>query len=195
MRMSDTTESICSPTARSSKSLAGLILAATGTRFANRTHHVLVVISRLYELDRATKNANVASRQKLRTEHAAPLLRDLKPWLDAEEFFPKSLIGKAVTYPFNQWGALNSYLEDSDLSIDNNAAERAMKPVAIGRKNGLFVGSPHAGRRAAILMTLIASCQAKCVEPWTWLRDVLENLLPGSPLELLLPCNWVKDYP
>ena len=138
---------------------------------------------------------STAPRQKLRTEHAAPLLRDLKPWLDAEEFFPKRLIGKGATYLFNQWEALNSYREDSDLSIDNNATERAMKPLAIGRKNGLFVGSPHAGCRSAILVTLIANCQAKCVEPWIWLRHVMGNLLPGSHLELLLPGNWLKDYP
>jgi transposase len=108
---------------------------------------------------------------------------------------PKSLIGKGATYLFNQWEALNSYREDSDLSIDNNATERAMKPVAIGRKNGLFVGSPHAGCRVASLMTFSASCKAKCVEPRTWLRDVQATLLPGSHLELLLPSNWLKDYP
>jgi len=77
---------------------------------------------------------------------------------------PKS--DNAATYPFNQWKALNSYLEDSDLSIDKYAAERAMKPVAIGRKNELFVASPHADRCADFLMTLIASCKAKYVEPW-----------------------------
>jgi hypothetical protein len=78
---------------------------------------------------------------------------------DTQEFLPKSLIGKAATYTINQWNALNGYLEDGDLSIDNNAAERAMKPVAIGRKNWLFVGSPAAGRPAAILLSLIASCK------------------------------------
>jgi len=77
---------------------------------------------------------------------------------------PKS--DNAATYPFNQWEALNSYLEDRDLSIDNNVAKRAMKPVAIGRKNGLFVGSPRADRCAAILMTPFASCKAKYVELW-----------------------------
>jgi transposase len=162
---------------------------------AARAHHVLAIISRLYELERATKNADAASRQKLRVEHAAPLLDDLKQWLDDQEFLPKSLTGKAATYTRNQWAALNRYLEDGDLSIDNNAAERAMKPVAIGRKNWLFVGSPRAGRRAAILMSLIASCKANHVEPWAWLRDVLTHIPRGTSLEQLLPDKWLQTHP
>ena len=162
---------------------------------AARAHHVLAVISRLYELERATKAADAVSRQELRIEHAAPLLDDLKQWLDDQEFLPKSLTGKAATYTRNQWAALNRYLEDGDLSIDNNAAERAMKPVAIGRKNWLFVGSPRAGRRAAILMSLIASCKTNHVEPWTWLRDVLTHIPRGTALEQLLPGKWLKTHP
>ncbi|MFN9721162.1 MAG: transposase [Planctomycetota bacterium] len=76
----------------------------------------------------------MAARQSLREEHSPPLLNDLKTWLDAEVFLPKSLSGKAATYTLNQWAALNRYLEDGNLSIDHNASERAMRPVAIGRK-------------------------------------------------------------
>ena len=162
---------------------------------AARAHHVLAVISRLYELERATKDADAASRQQLRVEHAAPVLADLKQWLDDQEFLPKSLIGKAATYTRNQWEALNRYLEDGDLSIDNNAAERSMKPVAIGRKNWLFVGSPKAGNRAAILMSLIASCKANHVEPWAWLRDILTELPKGTAHENLLPDHWLDSHP
>ena len=155
----------------------------------------MAAISRLYELERATKDADAESRQRLRVEHAVPVLADLKQWLDNQEFLPKSLIGKAATYTCNQWEALNRYLEDGDLSIDNNAAERAMKPVAIGRKNWLFVGSPQAGNRAAILMTLIASCKANHVEPWAWLRDVLTNIPCRTSLKQLLPDNWLQTHP
>ena len=162
---------------------------------AARAHHVLAVISRLYELERATKDADAASRQQLRVEHAAPVLADLKQWLDDQEFLQKSLIGKAATYTRNQWEALNRYLEDGDLSIDNNAAERSMKPVAIGRKNWLFVGSPKAGNRAAILMSLIASCKANHVEPWAWLRDILTELPKGTAHENLLPDHWLDSHP
>ena len=123
------------------------------------------------------------------------LLNDLKTWLDAEVFLPKSLSGKAATYTLNQWVALNRYLEDGNLSIDNNASERAMRPVAIGRKNWMFVGSKPAGHRAAILMSLIASCKANLVEPWAWLKDVLIQLPLGASLESLLPNTWLTSHP
>ena len=79
--------------------------------------------------------------------------------------------------------------------MDNNAAERAMKPVAIGRKAWLFVGSPAAGHRAAILMSLIASCKANQAEPWAWLRDVLTKLPRGVAPDKLLPDIWLKQNP
>jgi hypothetical protein len=105
------------------------------------------------------------------------------------------LIGKAATYTINQWNALNCYLVDGDPSIDNNAAERAMKPVAIGRKNWLFVGSPAAGRPAEILMSLIASCKTNHVEPWACLKNTLIQLPQGVSLESLLHDYWLKTHP
>jgi hypothetical protein len=120
---------------------------------------VLAFISRLYEIERACTDQSVEFRHAQRQEHAAPLLSDLKSWLDDQDFLSKSDIGKAATYTRNQWAALNRYTEDGALNIDNNAAERAMKSVAIGRKNWLFVGSPLAGSRAAVLLSLIASCK------------------------------------
>ena len=162
---------------------------------AARAHHVLAIISRLYEVERATRECSAAFRQLQRSEHSVPLLRELKSWLDDEEFLPKSVIGKAATYTCNQWAALNRYVEDGDLSIDNNAAERSMKPVAIGRKNWLFVGSPQAGGRAAVLMSLIASCKRNLVEPWAWLRDVLTRLPLGESPEALLPNVWLTSHP
>lgn len=162
---------------------------------SERAHHVLAVISRLYEIERACKDRDADFRLAQRTRHAVPLLSDLKTWLDEQEFLPKSLIGQAATYTRNQWAALNRYLDDGELSIDNNAAERSMKPVAIGRKNWLFVGSPQAGDRAAILMSLIASCKASEVEPWAWLTAVLTQLPRGATPESLLPDAWLQSHP
>jgi len=162
---------------------------------AVRAHHVLAVISRLYAVERAAQDVDNATRQSLRVDHAAPLLADLKAWLDAQVFLPKSLIGQAATYTLNQWDALNRYVEDGRLSIDNNSAERAMKPVAIGRKNWLFVGSRAAGRRAAILLSLVATAKANHVEPWAWLCDVLRYLPQGAPVESFLPDTWLKSHP
>lgn len=162
---------------------------------SERAHHVLGVIHCLYEIERACRDRDASFRQQQRQEHAVPLLRDLKEWLDAQEFLPKSLIGRAATYTRNQWDALNRYVEDGDLSIDNNAAERAMKPVAIGRKNWLFVGSLLAGHRAAVLMSLMGSCRCCHVEPWAWLRSVLTDLPRGVSAESLLPDTWLRQHP
>lgn len=169
---------------------------------AARAHHVLAVIGRLYEIERAAAKRETGNRkvdattlQSIRAEHAAPLLAELKTWLEGETFLPKSQIGKAATYTRNQWPALNRYVEDGTLSIDNNQAERAMKTVAIGRKNWLFVGSPIAGTRAAKLMSLVASCKANRVEPWAYLRDVFTQIPLGTEPNELLPDRWLKRNP
>ena len=165
---------------------------------AARAHHVLAVISRLYEVERATVDQDVTFRQMQRATHAAPLLAELAKWLDRQDFLPKSLIGKAATYTYNQWTALNRYLEDGNLAIDNNLAERAMKPIAIGRKNWMFVGSPRAGHRAAILMTLVASCKTNYVEPWAYLQDILTRMAfqpAAKQLVQLLPDQWLEENP
>ena len=93
---------------------------------------------------------------------------------------------------------MNRYVEDGDLSIDNNFAERAMRPIAIGRKNWLFVGSEQAGHRAAVLTSLVATCKNNFVEPWAYLKDLLTKL-PHKPnqteLSALLPDQWLLDNP
>lgn len=108
---------------------------------------------------------------------------------------PKSLIGKAATSTRNQWDALNRYVEDGNLSIDNNSAERAMRTVAVGRKNWLFVGSSLAGERAAKLMSLVASCKANRVEPWAYLRDIFTRLPLGTDPADLLPDIGLEKNP
>ncbi|MBL8820315.1 MAG: transposase [Planctomyces sp.] len=102
---------------------------------------MLAIVAKLYKVEHSAREKSAAARLSLREEQSRPLLNDLKTWLDAEVFLPKSVSGKAATYTLNQWAALNRYLEDGNLSIDNNASERAMRPVAIGRKNWMFVGS------------------------------------------------------
>ncbi len=159
---------------------------------------MLAYITRLYEVEQATRDCDAEVRQTKRAEHAAPLLEQLGQWLEAETFLPKSLIGKAATYTQNQWDALNRYLEDGDLSIDNNFAERAMRPIAIGRRNWLFVGSERAGHRAAILTSLVASCKVNFVEPWAYLKDVFTRMAckpTDSELTELLPDRWLKANP
>lgn len=148
--------------------------------------------------ERATRDCDAAVRQAKRAEHVVPLLEELGNWLENETFLPKSLIGKAATYTRNQWAALNRYVEDGNLSIDNNFAERAMRPIAIGRKNWLFVGSENAGHRAAILASLIASCKNNFVEPWAYLKNLFTRLAhkpDTTELANLLPDRWLQDSP
>lgn len=94
-----------------------------------------------------------------------------------------------MTYARNQWAALNAYVTDGRLAIDNNAAERAVKPFAIGRKNWRFFGNDHSGRRLATLSSFTVTCQQCGVNPWTWLKDTHTRLLttPADQLATLLP--------
>ena len=162
-------------------------------------HHALALITRLYEVERATADTDSQTRYAARQEHAVPLLEQFGEWLEQQNsFLPKSLIGKARTYTLNQWQALNRYVEDGELSMDNNWAERSMRPIAIGRKNWLFVGSHAAGDRAAVLATVIASCKENLVEPWAYLNDILTRLPyqpTGDDLAALLPDRWLSANP
>ena len=124
-----------------------------------------------------------------------PILAEFGTWLTniARDVLPKSPIGEALRYTQNQWEALERYTTDGDLSIDNNLSERTVKIAALGRKNWMFVGSPKGGRRAAVLLSLVASAKANHVEPWAWLRDVFTQLPDASPetLDHLLPDRWL----
>ena len=102
---------------------------------------------------------------------------------------PKSPLGEAVTYARNQWTALGVYLRDGTLAIDNNRAERAIKPFCLGRRNWLFFGSDRGGRTLATLCSFTATCELQNVNPWTYLKDVLTRLpvTPADQLVTLLP--------
>lgn len=134
----------------------------------------------------------------LRQEKSIPRLNQFKTWLESQQaarggpVLPKSPMGQAITYALNQWDALCVYTTDGNLAIDNNAAENALRRVAIGRKNWLFCGSDNGGHTAAVLFTFMATCQRHKVEPFTYLRDVLSRIaaMPINDLHHLLPDRW-----
>ena len=135
----------------------------------------------------------------LRQQASVALLDQLRSWLDDQrvEVLPKSPMGQAIGYALSNWQALTRYTQDGDLSIDNNVSERALRPVAIGRKNWLFAGSDAGGgETAAILMSLIRSCERHDVEPLAYLRDVLTRIadLTISQLPQLLPDQWKTTH-
>ncbi len=112
---------------------------------------------------------------------------------DTKDALPKSPWGQAINYALNQWDDLGLFTALGCLAIDNNAAERSLRGIALGRKNWLFVGSPQGGQTAAILFSVLASCKRHEVEPWAYLRDVLQRLaVPANPEQLrhLFPHRW-----
>jgi hypothetical protein len=144
-----------------------------------------------------------AERLRLRQQLAVPRLQQIHSWLTAQQVehggsvLPKSPMGLAMQYALNQWTALNTYVTDGDLAIDNNAAENALRRIALGRKNWLFCGSDNGGNTAAVLFSLIATCQRHKMDPFIYLRDVLTRIAahPFKQLASLLPNNWKAKDP
>jgi hypothetical protein len=129
----------------------------------------------LYEVERHAKALSEAERLVRRQEQARPILKGILAWLEkqAPAVLPKGPMGQAIAYATKNWASLTRYLEQGYLAIDNNAAERALRSVAVGRKNWLFAGSADAGRRAAVLMTLVNTCKLQGIDPQAYLADVL----------------------
>ena len=144
----------------------------------------MALIGKLYDLERGWKELSDDERKAGRQEHALPLLNRFKSWLDAARgrVLPKSPAGKAIGYALKNWQALCRYTEHGELEIDNNAAERALRAVAIGRKNWLFFGSHTGGQAAAVFFSLIASAKRHGLDPFEYLRDVFERL-PAHPAD------------
>jgi hypothetical protein len=108
------------------------------------------------------------------------------------QYLPKSLMGQAVRYVLNQWPLLERFLEHGEVEIDNNLVENAIRPTAVGKKNWLFFGSEEAGHRSAVMYTLIENCRMHGVEPYAYLKDVLERLPTTTNQQVgqLTPLNW-----
>lgn len=157
---------------------------------------VMAGIQRLYavEADARERELDADGIVRLRRRRSVPILKAIREYIEAvgEMALPKSPIGKAITYALNQWEALCCYVEDGRLSADNNAAERALRKVAVGRKNWLWAGSPAGGERAATLYSLVESCRMQGIDPFTYLRSVI-NLIsthPSSRIAELTPRGW-----
>ncbi len=162
-----------------------------------RSAEMLALIGKLYAVEREAKELNDEARVALRQTKSIPVLEEIKTWLDTESeiVLPRSPMGQAITYALNQWTALCVYTTQGFLNIDNNAAERALKRVALGRKNWLFAGNDEAAANHAKLWTLIASCERHGVDPQRYLTSVLAKLpaIPADELEQFLPDLWKKE--
>ena len=163
---------------------------------ATLSREALALIGRLYGVERRAKDLTRDDRRAVRQHESAPVLRALDAWVRATRarVLPKSPLGQALTYATNQWAALNVYATDGDLAIDNNAAERALRGIAVGRKNWLFWGSMAGGQTAAVLTSMVATCARHGIDPWSYLADVLARIPshPADRIAELLPDAWAR---
>lgn len=158
----------------------------------------LAFFGRLYDIEDRAGDLSAEARRALRQSEAVPVLARLRAWFDEQgkQALPKSRFGEALGYLRNQWTALTNYVEDGRLPIDNNATERDLRALTIGRKNWLFIGSPEAGPRAAIVYTVVASAARHDLDVWAYLRDALQRLAIGeTDLAQLLPDVWAAAHP
>lgn len=164
-----------------------------------RAEHALAMFQQLYAIERNINMEDITGEAvvELRKEKALPILKEMKIWMEQE--YPKivvkkSPIAEAMAYCLPRWERLSLYVQDSQLHIDNNPIENAIRPVAVGRKNYLFAGSHDAAQRAAMVYSLLATCKLHGINPYEWLKDVLEHLHLHNTanMDQLLPQFWQK---
>lgn len=164
-----------------------------------RATHALKLFQKLYAIEKRIKEEGIIGDAvvTLRQQEAVPLLNELEQWMTAEypKVTPKSPIGKAISYSLPRWKRLRIYTTESFLNIDNNPVENTIRPVAVGRKNYLFAGSHEAAQRAAMIYSLFATCRLHNINPYHWLKDVLErmHLYTTHNIHELLPQNWKSE--
>ena len=165
----------------------------TGSQIAGQA---VALIAKLYEVEREARELEPPARLLLRQARSRPIADALHAWLAEQRLrlAKADATARAIDYALSNWTALTRYLQDGEVPIDNNAAENALRPLVIGRKNWLFVGSAQAGERAAAIMSLIESAKLSGHDAWEYLKDVLERLptLKQRDIADLLPHNWKR---
>lgn len=136
---------------------------------------------KLYRVEKRAKawKLSFEDRYQFRLKRSQPVLNDIKTWLDERknENHPPSLkISEAINYTLNHWRGLIRYLEDGKFEIDNNPVERAIRPVAVGRKNYLFAGSEEGAKHLAMMYSFFGTCKAQDIEPYEWMKNTLEKM-------------------
>ena len=151
----------------------------------------------LFDIERGINGESAEHRLAMRQELSAPVLADLKDWMDGErgKLSRHSAVAKAMDYMLRRWEMFARFLDDGRICLTNNAAERCLRGIALGRKAWLFCGSDRGGVRAAAMYTLIGTAKLNDVDPQAWLADVLGRIAetPQGRLDELLPWNWVPE--
>jgi hypothetical protein len=154
------------------------------------------LIDAIFDLERPLIGLSTDKRLELRKEYVKPQVEALEKWMRTEraKLSHHNPVAKAMDYMLNRWAAFTRFLENGKICLTNNAAERALRCIAVGRKNWTFCGSDRGGQRAAAMYTLIATAKLNDIDPEAWLADVLRRISdhPVSRLHELLPWNWRK---
>lgn len=155
-------------------------------------------IAELYAIEAKAKGIAPAERLALRRIMAAPLIDAFKPWLEAQlaRVPQRGKLAEAIRYALVRWVGLIRFLDDGRIELDTNPVERAIRPVALGRKNHLFAGSDQGGKRWATVCSLVETAKLNQVEPYAYIADVLQRMVDGHPangLDELLPWNWKAE--
>jgi transposase len=152
-------------------------------------------ITELYAVENRIRGQPAEARQRAREAESRPLIDAMKPWLEDQlhRVPPRGGLAEAIRYALARWPALCRFLDDGRIELDNNPVERAIRPVALGRKNHLFAGSDGGAERWAMVCSLIATAKLNDIEPYAYLSDVLRRMTDGHPMHQindLLPWNW-----
>jgi len=169
------------------------------TTYQQESEILLGMIQALYDIEERAKNMTWQSRQALRQRESTVILDAMRRWLDTlplDTVLPKSDFAEAVRYIRNHWEALNVYVRDGRIPIDNNSVEQLMKQVAMGRKAWLFVCSVAGGEQSAMMMSLVSSARRHDLDVGVYVKDVLDQLLAGcTDYHSLLPDVWKQSHP
>jgi transposase len=156
-------------------------------------------IGKLYAIEAEVRGRPAKERRAIRQERSRPIVEALHAWLTAQlgRVSGRSTLAEAIRYALRHWQGLVLFLEDGRLELDTNVIERAIRPIALGRKNALFAGSDGGARHWAVVASLVATAKLNGVEPLAWLTDVLERMVSGRTkaheLERLLPWAWTAE--
>lgn len=154
----------------------------------------VVRIAELFAIERDIKGAPPDERRRIRQSKAVPKLEALRVWLEAQNrgLSSDSNLARACRYPLNRWQAMIRYCDDGRLEISNNLVENALRGVALGRRNWMFVGSMKGGEAAALFYSLAGTCRLNGVEPEAWFTDVIERIgnYPINRIDDFLPWRW-----
>jgi transposase len=156
-------------------------------------------IGELYRIEAEIRGRPAEERRTVRQERSKPIVEALHAWLTIQlgRVSGRSTLAEAIRYALRHWPGLVLFLEDGRLELDTNTVERAIRPIALGRKNSLFAGSDGGARHWAIVASLVATAKLNGVEPLAWLTDVLEQMVSGRikaiELERLLPWSWKTE--